>query len=98
MTLARYEQQFGKGLVRWRAPVQSWRPAILLYAGDFDPSGEDIDRDFQKRCPWFKEVVRVALSADQVREYSLPVNPGKVSDFTVRSVHRPAWRAGASRA
>lgn len=38
------------------------RPAVLLYAGDFDPSGEDIDRDFLERTGCFSSVVRVALT------------------------------------
>lgn len=56
------------------------RPAVLLYAGDFDPSGEDIDRDFVARTDCWNKVVRVALSAEQVRQYRLPPNPGKSSD------------------
>jgi hypothetical protein len=56
------------------------REAVLLYAGDFDPSGEDIDRDFEERTDCFDEVVRVALSATQVQEYQLPPNPGKSTD------------------
>jgi hypothetical protein len=57
------------------------RPAVLLYAGDFDPSGEDIDRDFTERSNGaFDEVVRVALSAEQVESYGLPENPGKTTD------------------
>lgn len=56
------------------------RPAVLLYAGDFDPSGEDIDRDFTARSGCWDDVVRVALTARQVREYQLPVNPGKSTD------------------
>jgi hypothetical protein len=56
------------------------RPAVLLYAGDFDPSGEDIDRDFIDRTDCWDKVIRVALSVDQVREYRLPINPGKTTD------------------
>jgi hypothetical protein len=56
------------------------RPAVLLYAGDFDPSGEDIDRDFIERTDCWDEVIRVALTATQVRDYGLPINPGKVTD------------------
>ncbi|MBM3147242.1 MAG: hypothetical protein FJ000_05020, partial [Actinobacteria bacterium] len=37
------------------------REAVLLYAGDFDPSGEDIPRDFAERAGCFDEVHRVAL-------------------------------------
>ena len=56
------------------------RPAVLIYAGDFDPSGEDIDRDFLERTGRFDEVVRVALTAQQVEEYNLPEQVGKTTD------------------
>ena len=56
------------------------RPAVLLYAGDFDPSGQDIDRDFVERTGCFDEVIRVALNADQVVEYDLPPQMGKAKD------------------
>lgn len=56
------------------------RPAVLLYAGDFDPSGEDIDRDFVERTGCWQEVVRVALTREQVEEHKLPVNAGKAAD------------------
>jgi hypothetical protein len=56
------------------------RPAVLLYAGDFDPSGEDIDRDFVERTGCFDEVVRVALTAEQVEAYGLPPAMGKSTD------------------
>jgi hypothetical protein len=56
------------------------RPAVLLYAGDFDPSGEDIDRHFVKRTDCWAKIVPVALTATQIREYSLPINPGKSTD------------------
>jgi hypothetical protein len=51
------------------------RPAALIYAGDHDPSGEDIDRDFERRVGVFEKVIRVALNADQVEEYGLVENP-----------------------
>jgi hypothetical protein len=56
------------------------RLAVLLYAGDFDPSGEDIDRDFVERADCFDKVVRVALTAEQVTEYDLPPAMGKATD------------------
>jgi len=56
------------------------RGAVLLYAGDFDPSGEDIDRDFEKRSDCSDEVVRVALTAQQVTAYRLPPAMGKAAD------------------
>jgi|KBSMisStaDraftv2_1062788.scaffolds.fasta_scaffold41536_5 hypothetical protein len=60
------------------------RPAVLLYAGDHDPSGEDIDRDFLERTACFDEVRRVALTADQVEQYALPPQPGKETDSRAR--------------
>jgi hypothetical protein len=56
------------------------RKAVLLYAGDFDPSGEDIIRDFIERTDCFDRVIRVALTEKQVREYDLPEQPGKARD------------------
>ncbi|HUP22380.1 MAG TPA: hypothetical protein VNB06_05510 [Thermoanaerobaculia bacterium] len=56
------------------------RPAILIYAGDFDPSGEDIDRNFIHQVGRFEKVVRVALLPEQIEEYNLPPQPGKESD------------------
>jgi hypothetical protein len=51
------------------------RPAALLYAGDFDPTGQDIDRDFVARVGAFDKVLRVSLNAEQIAEYGLVQNP-----------------------
>lgn len=56
------------------------RPAVLIYAGDFDPSGLDIDRDFRERTNCFDAVVRIALNEDQITEYDLPPQMGKATD------------------
>ncbi|MHB1344979.1 MAG: hypothetical protein ACYCX3_11575 [Thermoleophilia bacterium] len=56
------------------------RPAVLIYAGDFDASGEDIDRDFGARTHCFAQVVRVALTEEQVHDFRLPPQPGKKAD------------------
>jgi hypothetical protein len=56
------------------------RPAILIYGGDFDPSGEDIERDFVERCNCFVDVERIALTVQQVADFDLPRQPGKASD------------------
>ncbi|MGI8615290.1 MAG: hypothetical protein ACR2L4_00685 [Actinomycetota bacterium] len=53
---------------------------VLLYAGDFDPSGEDILRDAIDRIGDFDKVVRVALTPDQVESYNLPEMLGKATD------------------
>jgi hypothetical protein len=56
------------------------RPAVLLYAGDLDASGEDIDRDFIARTHCFDEIERIALTWEQVEEHALPPQPGKSTD------------------
>lgn len=56
------------------------RPAILIYAGDFDPSGKDILRDFKGRVNLFTEVERIALNAEQIQQYDLPPQEGKATD------------------
>ncbi|HZJ02260.1 MAG TPA: hypothetical protein VFE20_01045 [Thermoleophilia bacterium] len=62
------------------AVLRQRRPAILLYGGDFNPSGEDIQRDFLERADCFAGVERVALTAEQVEQYQPPPQPGKASD------------------
>jgi hypothetical protein len=56
------------------------RPSVLIYAGDFDPSGEDIDRDFLARTGCWDEFHRIALSVEQVTQYNLPPAMGKSTD------------------
>jgi hypothetical protein len=54
---------------------------VLLYAGDFDPSGEDILRDFRRRAGGgLAEVRHVALAWAQVVAYDLPPQLGKATD------------------
>ena len=56
------------------------RPAVLLYAGDHDPSGWDIPRDFVERTDCWKHVHRIALTPEQVIEHNLPESIGKEED------------------
>jgi hypothetical protein len=53
------------------------RPAVFIYAGDFDASGEDIERDFLLRTDCWDEQHRIALMPQQVIDYNLPPLPGK---------------------
>ena len=56
---------------------------IVLYLGDHDPSGEDMVRDVQARFDLFGanvQVIKVALTMDQVNEYNPPPNPAKATD------------------
>lgn len=57
------------------------RKSVLLWVGDFDPSGLAIPENFRKRVGLFHEVVRIAVLADQVA--GLPTNslePAKPDD------------------
>ncbi|MCW4051545.1 MAG: hypothetical protein NWE89_17635 [Candidatus Bathyarchaeota archaeon] len=60
------------------------KPTVVLYYGDFDPSGVDIERDLSDRLEKYGAknftVVRIALTADQIRQYDLPPMPVKRSD------------------
>lgn len=53
---------------------------MLLVARDFDPSGVDLERDFLARTACWDHAERVALTAEQVREYDLSPQPGKATD------------------
>lgn len=57
---------------------------VIIHLGDHDPSGIDMTRDNQDRSGLFSqgrvEVRRIALNMDQVREYSPPPNPAKMTD------------------
>jgi hypothetical protein len=53
------------------------RPAVLLYAGDFDYAGVAIPAEFKKRTACFDKVTRVALTHSQIERYDLPVGRGK---------------------
>lgn len=65
------------------------RPAVLLYCGDFDCSGEDVERDWVARTQCWSEVHRVLLTREQTLAYGLPATEGKTSD--------PRWPAFADR-
>lgn len=57
---------------------------IIIYFGDYDPSGEDIPRALQENiiklgCPSI-EVKRIALMEHQVIDWKLPPAPAKLTD------------------
>lgn len=61
---------------------------ILLYFGDYDPSGEDIPRSIQvnlSRMGVEVQVQRIALSPEQISEYHLPGKPAKLTDTRTRN-------------
>ena len=63
---------------------------VILYFGDYDPSGEDIPRALRENliqlgCPDDLEVRRICLNEQQVIEWGLPPAPTKETDS--RSAH-----------
>ncbi len=60
------------------------KPTVVLYFGDFDPSGIDIERDLAERLKKYDagdfKVIRIALTKDQIQQYDLPPMPVKRSD------------------
>jgi hypothetical protein len=60
------------------------KPTHVLYFGDFDPSGVDIERDLTERLAKYDAgdfmVRRIALTREQIVDYSLPPMPVKRSD------------------
>ncbi|MFE3686484.1 hypothetical protein ACFXPM_25080 [Streptomyces sp. NPDC059095] len=63
---------------------------MLLTIGDFDCSGEDLERDFVARTACWSHTERVLLTYDQaVHDYELPATEGKRGD--------PRWPAFARR-
>src|SRR5262249_39564 len=59
------------------------KEGVLLYLGDHDPSGEDMVRDVRDRLEMFGvevNVIKLALTTDQVKRYNPPPNPAKVTD------------------
>ena len=57
---------------------------IIVYFGDFDPSGADIERFLRETMEWFGiqvEVKRVAVTKDQIEEYHLPNAPEDASEI-----------------
>jgi hypothetical protein len=55
----------------------------ILYFGDFDPSGEDMVRSLAERLGFFgcwPEIVKVALTLEDIARYRLPPMPAKQSD------------------
>jgi hypothetical protein len=69
------------------------RPSVLVYAGDYDPSGVDIIRDFLARAgARLAEVRRVALDWSQVVEHGLPPQLGKATDSRAASFEKREGR------
>jgi hypothetical protein len=68
---------------RFENAYSDGKDPIILYFGDYDPSGEDIPRSIQENLTRFGvdvEVRRIALMKDQVVKWKLPPAPAKIKD------------------
>jgi hypothetical protein len=80
----------GRGYNSWTALYEAAeriramnRPTVLLYYGDHDPSGEDICRALAEGLAFFgvyPEVVKVALTQEDVLTHNLPPDFTKATD------------------
>lgn len=82
----------GVELERWRRcrrPNGYGKAIHVIYLGDHDPSGLDMDRDVRERLELFSEgrvhVVRLALTRDQIDHWNPPPNPAKFTDSRAES-------------
>lgn len=73
-----FVRQVSSLAVGWPGFAWTGTPTTVLYLGDHDPSGLDIERDLEKRGDL--KVVRLGVTPGQVRDYDLQENPGKESD------------------
>ena len=68
---------------RFRTPEAEDKHCTILYLGDFDPSGLDMDRDIKSRLYEFGvevDYIRIGLTWEQIQEHKPPLNPAKLQD------------------
>lgn len=69
--------------LRFDKAIEKGKNPLILYFGDYDPSGEDIPRSIQDnlyRMGTHVELKRIALMEHQVIEWNLPPAPTKSTD------------------
>jgi hypothetical protein len=81
----------GRGYAGWSSShlaserYRAWKSVevIILYFGDFDPSGEDMFHSLRERLEYFEsrpEMLKLAICQEDIEKYSLPPNFTKVTD------------------
>ncbi len=69
--------------LRFKRHERHSQETILIYLGDHDPSGKDINRSIQENLAMFGStchVERIALTMEQIEQYNPPPNPAKLTD------------------
>jgi hypothetical protein len=78
---------------RFERAIDDGKELIILYFGDYDPSGEDIPRSIREnlgRMGVDVAVERIALNPNQIKEMGLPGVPPKSGDSRSNN-----WNGGA---
>lgn len=78
---------------RFNDAIARGKEPIILYFGDYDPSGEDIPRSIEEnlsRMGCDVKVKRIALNPQQIAEMHLPGVPPKLNDTRTRN-----WDGGS---
>lgn len=73
---------------RFKEAYYAGKKPVILYFGDYDPSGEDIPRsigDNLSRLGVEVEIKRIALMDEQVIEWNLPFAPAKRGDSRTKN-------------
>lgn len=68
---------------RFKTAINTGKEVVVLYFGDYDPSGEDIPRSLQENLRKFGidvTVKRIALHPEQIEKWNLPGVPPKQTD------------------
>lgn len=75
---------------------------VILYFGDHDPSGMDMIRDVRERLQEFGievEVIPIALTMEQIKEFNPPPNPAKITDprakWYIEKYGKTSWELDA---
>ena len=83
--------------------INAGKKVWVIYLGDHDPSGLDMDRDIVERLEMFSghsiELVRLALKMEQIEELQPPENPAKMTDpradFYIAQYGDSSWELDA---
>jgi len=68
---------------RLKRHEKAGKDTVLIHLGDHDPSGLDMTDDIAKRLAMFGSTVtvdRIALTWEQIQQYTPPPNPAKTTD------------------
>ena len=83
---------------------QDGKEVHIIYLGDHDPSGLDMDRDIEERAELFSygvylHFLRLALTMEQIEQYNPPPDPAKLTDSRagpyIRRYGRHSWELDA---